>query len=235
MSTAHEVVSREAWTEARKELLVREKELNKKRDELSAARRDLPWVEITDNYMFEGVEGKVTLADLFAGKSQLIIQHFMFGPDWEEGCPSCSYLADSHDGINIHLNQRDINMVVISNGPLDKLVAYKKRMGWAFDWLSSMGTSFNYDFDVSFSEDDHEKGTGVYNYQPLQRPMSELPGFSCFYKDDDGKIYHTYSTFAGGLDPIISADQYMDLTAKGRNESEFDFPMAWIRRHDQYE
>jgi len=228
-------VSREEWIKARKELMDKEKELTRHRDQVSEARRALPWVVVTEDYVFQTTGGEKTLADLFDGKSQLIVQHFMFGPNWEEGCPSCSFLADGYDGINAHLNARDTNLVAVSIGPVDKLQQYKKRMGWSFNWYSSTGTSFNHDYNVSFALDDIEAGNAQYNYQKLERQMEELPGTSIFYKDEKGVIYHTFSVYSRGLDPLSTVYQFLDLTPKGRDEKYLPHPMSWIRRHDVYE
>lgn len=230
----HTVLSREEWIEARKTLLAKEKNLTLLREEVSKARRNLPWVKVDSDYVFEGADGEETLSDLFDGLSQLIIYHFMFGPDWEEGCKSCSYMADHFNPAITHLNARDISMVVISNGPLKKLEAFKARMDWSFKWLSSMNSSFNQDYGVTFSKNDIDSGTVHYNYKDQAFPMTEAPGVSVFIKDDEGAIYHTYSAFARGLDPMLTAYQYMDLVPKGRDESELPFSMAWVHHHDRY-
>ncbi|MCC3862320.1 DUF899 domain-containing protein [Pseudemcibacter aquimaris] len=231
MGISRNIVSKEEWQEARKAFLKKEKAHLKAADALSAERRALPWVEITENYQFDGPDGKVGLAELFKDHNQLIIQHFMYGPEWEAGCPGCSLMADSHQGVHTHLEQAGVRLVVISNGPLDKLDAYKKRMGWGFEWYSSLGSPFNYDFDVSFTAEQIEQGDGQYNYAPKQGDMTELHGVSCFYKDDDGKIYHTYSTYSRGVDTLMGVYQYIDLTPLGRQE---DGPMSWLKRHDEY-
>ncbi|MDH3228988.1 MAG: thioredoxin family protein [Alphaproteobacteria bacterium] len=229
------IVSREAWTAARKALLAREKEFTRARDALSEARRQLPWVKVDKDYVFEGPDGQETLSDLFAGRSQLIVYHFMFGPDWEEGCPSCSYLADHFDGAIVHLNHRDVSMAVVSRAPLDKLEGYRKRMGWAFKWLSSLGSDFNQDYHVSFAADDLAKGAVYYNYGTGGFPSEEAPGISVFHKDANGDIFHTYSAYARGLDMLIGAYNLLDLVPKGRDEAGLSFTMEWLRRHDQYE
>lgn len=235
MGISHKTVSKEEWIKARKALMEKEKAHLKAQDALSSARRDLPRVEITDDYQFEGEVGKISLSELFGSKSQLVVQHFMFGPDWEEGCPGCSLMADGHNGLQVHLAQRDISFVVISNSRIENLLNYKKRMGWAFDWYSSLGSPFNYDFDVSHTDEQIEKGTGQYNYAPNTGDMKEGHGVSCFFKDDEGKIYHTYSTYARGVDSLMGVYQYIDLTPKGRDEDGLSFPMQWLKRHDQYE
>ncbi len=231
--TTHTIVNHEDWVEARTALLTKEKEFNKLRDELAQARRDLPWEKVDEEYLFEGPNGNESLADLFDGRSQLIVYHFMFGPNWEEGCKSCSFMADHFDPTIIHLNQRDVSMVVISNGPLDRIQAFQKRMGWTFKWMSALGTSFNSDYNVSFTEEEL-KGEITYNYKQQASSMDELPGLSVFVRDKDGTIYHTYSTYARGLDPMLTTYQYLDLVPKGRDEAELPFSMAWIDFHDSY-
>ena len=227
----HKVVSREQWLDSRKALLAKEKEFTRLRDELSAQRRDLPWVNIEKEYIFDTPEGKQSLAELFSDKNQLMIYHFMLGPDWEEGCPSCSFWADNFNGIDIHLAHRDISFMAVSRGALAQLEAYKKRMGWSFKWASSLHNDFNYDFGVSFTEQEKEANKITYNY--LEQPyfIDEMPGVSVFYKDEQGDIYHTYSTYSRGLDILNGAYNYIDLSPKGRDE---DKPMSWLRRHDQY-
>lgn len=230
----HRLVSQDEWVEARKALLAKEKQFTKLRDDLSAERRDLPWVEVDRNYVFDGPDGPQSLADLFDGRDQLIVYHFMFGPDWQEGCPSCSLIADTFDDAIVHLNQRDVSMVVISRAPYEKLRSYEDRMGWHFKWLSSENTDFNRDFHVTFTAAERESGQAYYNYQSSGFPVDEAPGLSVFYKDQDGRIYHTYSTYGRGLDPLMSTYQFLDLVPKGRDEDGLDFPMAWVRRHDEY-
>jgi predicted dithiol-disulfide oxidoreductase (DUF899 family) len=228
------VVPEAEWLVARKDLLTREKELTRLRDEVSCHRRELPWVKVNKEYVFDGPDGKETLADLFAGRSQLIVYHFMFGPDWEEGCKSCSYLADHFDGANWHLPHRDVSFVVISRAPLSKLEDYKKRMGWRFKWLSSSGNDFNFDYHVSATEEEQAKGKMYYNYQTQDWVNEEMPGLSVFYKDETGDIFHTYSTYERGLDILVGAYNFLDLVPKGRDEDHLDFTMDWVRRHDQY-
>ncbi|MEM7443643.1 MAG: DUF899 domain-containing protein [Pseudomonadota bacterium] len=230
----HRLVGQDEWITARKALLAKEKEFTKQRDRLSAERRALPWVKIEKAYEFDGPDGKVGLADLFEGRSQLMTYHFMFGPDWEAGCPSCSFLADNFDRAIIHMNQRDVSMVAISRTALSKLEAYKKRMGWTFTWLSSLNTDFNQDFGVSFTPEEREAGNAYYNYETGSFPADEAPGLSVFSRDDPGNVFHTYSTYGRGLDALISTYQYLDLAPKGRDEDELSYPMAWIRRHDEY-
>ena len=230
----HAIVSQDQWLKARKALLAKEKEFTKTRDALSAARRELPWVKVEKNYVFEGPAGKETLADLFAGKSQLMIYHFMLGPGWVQGCPSCSYLADHFDGANIHLAQRDVSFVVVSRAPPAKIEAYKKRMGWRFKWVSSYGCDFNYDFHVSFTPEERAGGKVEYNYAKAAFPSEEAPGLSAFIKDG-GAVFHTYSTYGRGLDIIIGTYNMLDLAPKGRDEDALPRGMAWVRRHDEYE
>src|SRR5437867_2806437 len=206
-----EIVSEAEWLVARKDLLTREKEFSRQRDALTAARRKLPMVKIEKEYVFEGPNGKETLADLFEGRSQLIVYHFMFGPGWEEGCKSCSYLADHFDGANWHLPHRDVTLVVISRAPLSELEAYKKRMGWRFKWLSSHGNDFSFDYHVSFTKEDEKKNKIYYNYTEGEFMMDELPGLSVFYKDEDGAIFHTYSTYARGLDILVVTYNFLEL------------------------
>ena len=231
----HKVISREEWLDARRELLAKEKEFTRLRDQLSQARRELPWVKIEKDYLFDGPNGKETLSDLFEGRSQLIIYHFMYGPDWEEGCPSCSFWADNFNGIGIHLNHRDITLIAVSRAPLDQLEAYKARMGWSFKWVSSLGNDFNFDYQVSFTPEQVEKGEMIYNYRPGGFSGEEAPGISIFYKNEQGEVFHTYSCYSRGLDMLNGAYHYMDLAPKGRDEDDLPYTMAWLRRHDQYD
>ncbi len=230
----HTVVSGDAWLKARKELLAKEKEFTRLRDQLSQARREMPWEKVDKAYVFEGPAGKETLADLFEGKSQLIVYHFMYGPDWEEGCPSCSFWADNFNGIDVHLNHRDISMIAVSRAPLETLDAYKKRMGWTFKWVSSLDTEFNFDFNVSFTPEEMEKGEMNYNYEKRKFPSDEGPGISVFYKNGNGEVFHTYSCFSRGLDMLNGAYHYMDLAPKGRDEDDLPYSMSWLSRRDQY-
>jgi predicted dithiol-disulfide oxidoreductase (DUF899 family) len=227
------VVSRDEWLIARKDLLTREKELTRLRDEVSRHRRALPWVKIDKEYGFDGPDGKETLADLFAGRSQLIVYHFMLGPGWEEGCKSCSFLADHFDGANWHLPHRDVTFVVISRAPLAEIQSYQKRMSWRFKWLSSRRNDFNFDNHVSFTEEDEKKGKVYYNYATQEFISDELPGLSVFYKDENGNVFHTYSTYARGLDILVGTYNFLDLVPKGRDENP-DSTMDSVRRHDEY-
>jgi len=228
------VVSETEWLVARKDLLTREKELTRLRDEVSRHRRELPWVKVEKEYVFDGPNGKETLSDLFENRSQLIVYHFMFAPGWEEGCKSCSYLADHFDGANWHLPHRDVTFVVISRAPLSELEAYKKRMGWKFKWLSSYGNDFNFDYQVSATEEEKTKGKMFYNYRTDELIGDEMPGLSVFYKDENGDVSHTYSTYGRGLDILVGAYNFLDLVPNGRDEDLLDFTMDWVRRHDQY-
>lgn len=231
----HPVVSHEEWTVARKAHLAKEKEFTRLRDELSAERRALPWERVVKEYQFEDAQGKVKLGDLFGDKHQLIVYHFMFGPDWEEGCPSCSFWADNFNGIGVHLAQRDTALVAISRTSVERLEAYRQRMGWVFPWYSSLHNDFNFDYQVSFSPDPSQQGEYIYNYRQGEFSGEEAPGISVFYRDETGAIYHTYSAYARGLDMLNGAYHYLDLTPKGRDEAGLPWPMAWLRRHDRYE
>jgi len=231
----HQTVSREQWLAARKELLAKEKELTHHRDQVNEARRHLPWVKVEKAYVFDTPKGKRTLAELFDGRSQLIVQHFMFGPDWQEGCTGCSFGADHIDGPMQHLVHHDVTYVAVSRAPLEKLMAYKKRMGWKFSWVSSAGSDFNFDFNVSFRPGDLAKGKVFYNYEMIDNQMDELPGASVFYKDENGAVYHTYSSYGRGNEEVIGAYMLLDMTPLGRNENgPHHNLMDWVKRHDQY-
>jgi len=229
-----EVVTEAEWLVARKDLLTREKEFTRQRDALSAARRSLPMVKIDKEYLFNGPGGKETLSDLFDGRSQLIVYHFMLGPGWGEGCKSCSYLADHFDGVNWHLPHRDVTFVVVSRAPFSEIQAYQKRMGWCFKWVSSYGIDFNFDCHVSFTAEDEKKNKAYYNYADGEYIDDEMPGLSVFFKDEEGDTFHTYSTYARGLDILVGAYNFLDLVPKGRGEDHLDFTMEWVRRHDEY-
>ncbi len=231
----HTVVSAEEWVIARKALLEREKEFTRLRAELARQRRDLPWEEVTKEYFFEGPDGTRSLSQLFDGRSQLIVYHFMFPPDWDEGCPRCSFWADSFNGTTAHLNARDVTMVAISLAPQPKLAAYAKRMGWTFPWFSSGGTDFNHDFGVAFRPETLVSGTAEYNYGPGGPGFPDREGISVFCTGDGGHVFHTYSTYARGLDMMNAAYQYLDLVPKGRDEAGHDDPQYWVRRHDEYQ
>jgi predicted dithiol-disulfide oxidoreductase (DUF899 family) len=228
--TTPRIVSHEEWLKAQQAHLAKEKAFTHQRDELARARRDLPWQRIDKNYVFDAPEGKVTLSDLFGGKGQLIVQHFMFGPDWNEGCPSCSFWTDNFNGVASHLAARDTAFVLISRGPIDKLEAYRKRMGWNVRWVSSLNNDFNFDFGVSFKPDEQAK---KYNLDTVKPYGQENPGLSAFRKGDDGAIYRTYSTYARGLDVLNGAYHLLDMTSKGRDEDP-ERPMSWVKRHDRY-
>jgi predicted dithiol-disulfide oxidoreductase (DUF899 family) len=229
----NQVVSHEEWLKARLELLAAEKEFTRQRDALTRRRMAMPWERVEKSYQFEGPNGAVSLADLFDGRSQLIVYHFMLGPDWDEGCKSCSFWADNFDGIPIHLNHRDVTLTAVSRAPLAKIGAYKKRMGWSFPWVSSYGSDFNYDFHVSFTAEQLAAGKVDYNYG-LVEGEEELPGVSVFYKKERGEVFHTYSCYARGIDAVNGAYQFLDLVPKGRDEDGFEFTMEWLRRNDQY-
>jgi predicted dithiol-disulfide oxidoreductase (DUF899 family) len=228
------VVSHAKWVAASKQFLAKEKEFSHLRDEISRQRQDLPWEKVQKNYVFEGPNGNVSLADLFGNKSQLIVYHFMFGPEWSEGCPGCSFLGDHFDGGLAHLAARDVAFVAISRAPLAKLEAFKKRMGWNFNWVSSNTSDFNFDYNVSFTPEQIAKSEGTYNFEPKKGKEEELPGASCFYKDEAGNIYHTYSSFGRGLDQMINTYNWLDIAPKGRDEANIKPPMSWVRHHDKY-
>ena len=227
------IVSRAEWLEQRKALLVKEKALMREQEALAAERRALPLVAIDRDYRFQTTGGEKSLADLFGGCGQLIVQHFMFGPDWEAGCPSCSFWADNFNGIDCHLEARNTRFVVVSNAPLETLNRYKARMGWDFEWVSAGGSSFSADFGVSFHNGDETEYQQGYNYTG-EAHMTELPGISAFTRLDDGRVAHSYSTYARGLDALNSACHLLDLTHAGRDEAELPFSMAWVKRHDEY-
>src|SRR6266481_5749494 len=228
------VVGRAEWLEARRELLKKEKDLMRQKDAVSAERRMLPWVKVEKEYVFDTAGGKKTLADLFEGRSQLIVYHFMFGPEWQEGCPSCSFNMDHTDGALVHLAQRDVSFAAISRAPLPKIEGFKKRMGWRFNWVSSYGNDFNRDFHVSFTKEEMAKGKVDYNYDMAEFPSEEAPGISVFYKDANGDMFHTYSAYARGTENTIGTYNYLDWVPKGRDEDGLPFTMSWIRHHDRY-
>ena len=232
--TEHRVLTHDDWVSARKALLAKEKEFTRLRDALSRERRELPWERVEKNYVFNGPGGKESLSDLFDGRSQLIIYHFMYGPDWDEGCKSCSFLADHFDPAVIHLNHRDVSMVAVSKAPLPVLDAFKKRMGWTFKWLSSFDNDFNEDHHVSFSQKEIDSGKIYYNYGKQGFPATEAPGASVFYRGANGDIFHTYSAYARGLDMFLTAYHFLDIVPKGRDEEQLSFTMEWIRLHDAY-
>ncbi|WP_349437690.1 thioredoxin family protein [Pararhizobium sp. A13] len=228
------VVSREEWLEARKALLATEKEETRLRDKIRAERQKLPWVKVDKTYTFDTPSGKKTLADLFDGRSQLMIYHFMFGPDWEAGCPGCSFLSDHIDGTLAHLNNHDVTYVTVSRAPLAKIEAYKKRMGWKFPWISSFGSDFNFDYHVSFTKEELESGKVFYNFREISGDQAndELPGMSAFIRDEAGNVYHTYSDYARGGEEILTTLMILDRAPKGRNETS---TLSFVKRHDEYE
>jgi predicted dithiol-disulfide oxidoreductase (DUF899 family) len=230
----HPVVSREEWLTARKALLAREKEATHLRDRLNAERLALPWVRVDKDYVFDTPAGKRTLADLFEGRSQLMVYHFMLGPDWAAGCPSCSFVADHLEGALVHLNHHDVTLTAISRAPLDKIEAYKRRMGWSFPWASSFASSFNQDFHVSFSKEELAGEKVLYNFQtiPTSEAFDELPGLSAFSRNEAGEVFHTYSAYARGLEELVGTFSILDRAPKGRNEGTI---MDFVRRHDEYE
>jgi predicted dithiol-disulfide oxidoreductase (DUF899 family) len=228
------VVSHADWLEARKGFLAKEKEFTRQRDELSRQRRELPWEKVEKQYVFEGPRGKLSLGDLFSERSQLVIYHFMLGPGWSEGCKSCSYLADHFDGPAIHLPHRDVALAVVSRAPFAEIEAFKKRMGWRFNWVSSFGGDFNFDYHVSFTKDELTQGEVEYNYGRTKFPSEEAPGASVFAKNGSGDIFHTYSSYARGLDILVGTYNFLDLVPKGRDEAGLAHTMAWVRHHDKY-
>ncbi len=233
----HPVVSHDRWVAERKTLLAREKELTRLRDEIAHARRALPWERIEKNYVFDTPEGRRTLADLFEGRRQLMVQHFMFAPGWEQGCKSCSFMADHTDSANVHLAHRDLTLLAVSRAPLAEIERFRRRMGWQFKWVSSHGNDFNHDFGVSFTPEERVKGQGevYYNYVMQPFPVEEAPGISVFYKDDAGAVFHTYSTYGRGVEVMMGAYNLLDLAPKGRDEDNLSYGMDWVRHHDRYE
>jgi predicted dithiol-disulfide oxidoreductase (DUF899 family) len=229
------VASEKEWLAARKKLLAAEKEFDRQRDALSAKRREMPWVKVEKNYVFDMPNGKISLSDLFRDKSQLIVYHFMLGPGWKEGCHGCSYVADHFDGMQPHLNARDVAFAAISRATMPEIAAFKKRMGWNFHWVSSNANDFNFDYKVSFTAKDRTDGKVYYNYGLREFPADEAQGLSVFCKNDAGEIFHTYSTYSRGLDILIGTYNYLDLLPKGRDEEGLSFSMAWLRHHDRYE
>jgi predicted dithiol-disulfide oxidoreductase (DUF899 family) len=230
----HKIVSENEWIEARKALLKKEKELTILGDQLNQQRRELPWKEVNKEYVFEGPNGKQTLRELFDGRSQLIVYHFMFDPTWEAACLHCSFWADNFNGIIVHLNQRDVTMIAVSRAPYSKLAAYEKRMGWDFKWVSSYDTDFNFDYHVSFTPEELDRKEIFYNYNLQDTHSSEREGVSVFYKGPADRVYHTYSAYARGIDMLNVAYHYLDLVPKGRDEAGHEFPQFWVRRHDEY-
>jgi predicted dithiol-disulfide oxidoreductase (DUF899 family) len=230
----NQVVSHEDWLKARQELLTAEKDLTRQREALTRQRMAMPWERVEKAYAFEGASGRLTLEDLFEGRSQLLVYHFMLGPDWEEGCKSCSFWADNFNGIPIHLAHRDVTFTAISRAPLEKIDAYRGRMGWSFPWVSSYGSDFNFDYQASATPEEIAAGRAYYNFEIRQNGVSEMVGVSVFYRSGPGEVYHTYSCYGRGVEMVNGAYHYLDLVPKGRDEDGFRFPMEWVRRHDQY-
>ena len=233
--TQHRIVSHEEWVEARRRHLAREKEFTRLRDQLSKERRELPWEKVEKHYVFDGPRGKESLSDLFEGRQQLVVYHFMLDPSWEEGCKSCSFWIDNLDGIVVHLNHRDVSFVAVSRARYDTIQAYRKRMGWQVKWLSSFGNDFNRDYHVTFTDEERATATAYYNYTTGTFPAPEAPGMSVFYKDTDGAIYHTYSAYSRGIDMVNGAYHVLDLVPKGRDEDGLPYHMDWLERHDSYD
>jgi predicted dithiol-disulfide oxidoreductase (DUF899 family) len=235
-STAnHPAVSKDRWIVERKALLAREKELTRLGDRIARERRALPWVRIEKRYVFDAPEGRRTLAELFEGRRQLLVQHFMFAPGWEQGCPSCSFMADHVDGMNVHLAHRDVTFLAVSRAPLADIERFRNRMGWRFKWVSSQGSDFNYDFGVSFMPEELAKGEVCYDYAMASLQTEEMPGISVFYKDDADAVFHTYSTYGRGVETMMGTYRLLDLVPKGRDERDVPHKMEWVRHHDRYE
>jgi predicted dithiol-disulfide oxidoreductase (DUF899 family) len=231
----HRVVSRDEWLVERKALLASEKELTRLRDVIAEERRALPWVHISKNYVFDTPSGRRSLGDLFEGRSQLLVQHFMLGPGWKQGCPSCSFMADHNDGMTVHLANRGVTLVVVSRAPLEEIERFRQRMGWQFPWVSSNGSDFNYDFGVSFTPEELAKGEIHYNYGRWPYAHEEWPGISVFHKNEAGEVYHTYSTYGRGVEVMMGTYRMLDLVPKGRDERDVEHKMEWVRHHDRYE
>jgi predicted dithiol-disulfide oxidoreductase (DUF899 family) len=231
----HPIVSHKEWLSARTAFLTKEKEFTRLRDKLSQQRRELPWERVNKEYVFQGSNGKQTLLELFDGRSQLIVYHFMFDPSWDAGCPHCSFWADNFNGIIVHLNHRDATMIAVSHAPYSKLAAYARRMGWSFKWVSSFETAFNFDYNASFTSEEMAKKEAFFNFTKQDPTLAEREGVSLFYKDPSGSVFHTYSAYARGIDMLNVAYHYLDLTPKGRDEADQGpNPQAWVRRHDEY-
>ena len=231
----HRIVSGDEWIIERKALLARERELTRLRDQIAAERRALPWVRIDKDHLFDTLDGRRSLADLFDGRRQLLVQHFMFAPGWEQGCPNCSFMADHSDGMNMHPAYRDVTLLAVSRAPLAEIERFRQRMGWQFKWVSSHGSDFNYDFGVSFTPEDVAKGQLHYNYGPWPYAYEEWPGISVFFKNDANEVFHTYSTYGRGVEVMMGTYNMLDLMPKGRDERDVEYKMDWVRHHDRYE
>lgn len=230
----NQVVSHEDWLAARLELLAAEKEFSRQREALTRRRMAMPWERVEKPYRFEGPKGVATLEDLFDGRSQLLVYHFMLGPDWQEGCKHCSFWADNFDGIPVHLAQRDVTFTAISRAPLPQIEAYRQRMGWHFPWVSSGGSDFNFDYQASATPEELAAGRAVYNFAIRPVTVSEMVGVSVFYRSGPGEVYHTYSCYARGVEMLNGAYHFLDLVPKGRDEGGLRYPMEWVKRHDEY-
>ncbi|GLR54207.1 DUF899 domain-containing protein [Shinella yambaruensis] len=230
----NQVVSHEDWLKARLELLAAEKAFTRQREALTRRRMAMPWERVEKAYRFEGPDGGLTLEDLFAGRSQLLVYHFMLGPDWQEGCKSCSFWADNFNGIPVHLGQRDVTFTAVSRAPLEKIESYRRRMGWSFPWVSSGGSDFNFDYQASATPEELAAGRAYYNFAICSNTVSEMVGVSVFYRSGPGEVYHTYSCYARGVEMVNGAYHFLDLVPKGRDEDGLRHPMEWVRRHDQY-
>lgn len=230
----NQVVSHEDWLKARLELLAAEKAFTRQREALTRRRMAMPWERVEKAYRFEGPDGGLTLEDLFAGRSQLLVYHFMLGPDWQEGCKSCSFWADNFNGIPVHLVRRDVTFTAISRAPLEKIESYRRRMGWSFPWVSSGGSDFNFDYQASATPEELAAGRAYYNFAICSNTVSEMVGVSVFYRSGPGEVYHTYSCYARGVEMVNGAYHFLDLVPKGRDEDGLRHPMEWVRRHDQY-
>jgi len=231
----HKIASREEWLQARTAFLAKEKEMTRLRDQLSAERRELPWVKVEKPYLFDAPEGKIGLSDLFDGRSQLIVKHFMLAPGQKDGCVGCSFESDHVEGALVHLQNHDVSYVAVARAPLVEIEAFKRRMGWHFRWVSSFGSDFNYDFNVSFTPEQLAKGEAFYNYRTGPLPLEDLSGLSVFYKDAGGDIFHTYSSFGRGTEERLGTYAFLDITPKGRNETGPNHSLAdWVRHHDRY-
>ena len=233
-----QIVSHAEWVKERVVLLAREKQLTREREEVARQRRRLPWVRVEKEYVFEGYDGPVSFAELFNGRSQLIVYHFMYTPGWVYGCRSCSLVADHFDGSLPHLAARDVTLVAVSRAPFTDFDPFRQRMGWRFEWVSSHSSDFNYDFNVAFTPERIASGEASYNFDPIppdaRLPLEDLPGLSVFHRNTAGEIFHTYSTYARGLEPLVGVYNWLDLVPKGRDEDDLAFPMAWLRHHDDY-